>query len=126
MTSRPMAASEAPASVAEVLADILAEVRGIREALEQRGGRSTLTRNDLEALRRLLPAIAGAIGSELFTARELIRHAAPGLQAVCAGMSAKSLGRLLKRAHGIPVDGYVVRAEGLELGAVLWRILQTP
>ncbi len=62
------------------------------------------------------------MGSEPFHAAELIEHDAAALRLVCAGLSARRLGRLLRRAADIPIAGHVVKRRGVEAGAVLWRI----
>lgn len=111
--------------VEALLVELIHEVRLLRQAHERDDSPSTLNRADRDALARLLPAIAGTLGSDLFTARELIEHSAPALRLVCVGLSARQLGKLLRRAHGQPVGGYVVSSDGLEVGAVLWRVLAT-
>src|SRR5262245_14785017 len=67
-------------------------------ALERRRP-SHLTRIDRGRLGAILPAIAGAIGSELFTALEATEHESPALRIVLEGLNARSLGRLLRRAQ---------------------------
>jgi hypothetical protein len=76
-------------------------------------------RQDRATLERILPAIAGALGSEYFLASEAIASAYPALVLVLAGMNARRLGKLLRRGDGVPVAGYVVHARGTETGAVL-------
>jgi len=56
--------------------------------------------------------VAGCRGSELFTSRELFEQNEPALRIVLAGLNARSLGRLLRRAEDESVEGYVVRREG--------------
>jgi hypothetical protein len=101
--------------------ELLAEVRQLRGDLARLQGRSTLSRADRRILSKLLPALAGALGSELFLSCELLEHAAVGL--VCKGMSARQLGRLLRRSTGVPVDGYLVERVDEEAGAVVWRVV---
>ena len=81
----------------------------------------TLCREDRAALERILPAIAGALGSESFLASEAIASANPALILVLAGMNARRLSKLLRRGDGVPVAGYAVHARGTEAGAVLGR-----
>jgi hypothetical protein len=95
-------------------------------AIEYRLSPSTLRREDRAALERILPAIAGALGSELFLASEAVTSDNPALVLVLAGMNARRLGRLLRRGDGVPVAGYVVHARGTEAGAVLWEVLRVP
>jgi hypothetical protein len=88
---------------------------------------STLSRTDHARLSRLLPAIAGAFGSERFTARDCLdQDAPPAIRIVMRGLNARRLGRLLQRGEGQVIAGYVVERTGLELGVVLWRVLQVP
>jgi hypothetical protein len=75
-------------------------------------------------LERILPAIAGALGSEYFLAREAVASANPALVLVLANMNARRLGKLLRRGNGVPVAGYVVHARAMEGGAVLWEVLR--
>jgi hypothetical protein len=83
-----------------------------------------LSRADRERLERLLPVIAAAVASDGFLVSELLRLESPGLRLVVGASSARSLGRLLRRAEGVPVGGYVVERLGQEGGAVLWRVLK--
>ena len=95
----------------------------ILAVLERRNGSDTpLTRADRDVLTRLLPAIAGALGSEPFASRDL-RGAAPGLRVVLRGMSPKQIGRLLSRAEGTPIEGWLVERCGTEINVTLWRVL---
>ena len=119
----------APARDADVLVEVLAELRAIRVLLEQRRQPSRkLSREDRDRLYRLLPAVAATLGSELFTSSELVEHQAPAVRVVCVGLSTKSLGRLLSRValDGTPIDGYLVERQGVEAGVVLWRIVEVP
>ena len=102
----------------------IAELRARMDAVEHRLSRSTLGREDRAALERILPAIAGALGSEYLLASEAIASANPALVLVLAGMNARRLGKLLRRGDGVPVAGYVVHARGTETGAVLWEVLR--
>ena len=110
----------------DVLAEILSELRAIRGLLETRAQPSTLSRDDRARLARLLPAIGGAIGSEPFHSAEIVEHESPALRVVAAGLSAKHVGRLLRRATGRPVDEWLVERCGIEAGVTLWRIVQMP
>jgi hypothetical protein len=84
--------------------------------------RSTLSRADVELLQRLLPAWAGAVGSEPVLVGELLRY--PAIELVLAGMPARRLGRLLRRCTGRPVDAYIVKRLGREDGAVIWGLME--
>jgi hypothetical protein len=104
---------------------VLAEVRSLRAELAAMRTARVLCRADRQALARILPAIGGAMGSDLFVAREVVRHDSSAVQVALDGMNAKSLGRLFLRADGIAIDGYVVQREGAELNCALWRVVQS-
>jgi hypothetical protein len=83
---------------------------------------SALSRSDRQVMERLLPAIAGALGSEQFTSRDL-PDASPGLRVVLRDLSVKQIGRLLSRAEGVPIEGWIVERCGIEINVALWRVL---
>lgn len=91
------------------------------QAIEDRLG-ATLSRADRERLGRLLPALSGALGSAAVTSREVIAHPSPALRLTVGGLSARSLGRLARRAAGIPINGLVLERAGTEAGAALWCV----
>jgi hypothetical protein len=130
VSSRPLAARAAPPStvddpIVDRLDTLIAEIRGLREVLAQaRSPRpATLSRADRDRLARLLPAIAGAIGSDNEqTAAELLEI--PAVRLV-VDLDAAALGRLLRRATGIPIAGYVVTRGTTELQRVLWTVRAT-
>ena len=120
-----------------LLSDILLELRTIRQLLEGQQQRANshhgsnlpsawgtlLSRTDRAALGRILPAIAGAIGSEWFACRDLEEEDSAALRLVLKGLSTKSVGRLFRRGLGHPVDGYLIERKDRELGVWLWRIV---
>jgi hypothetical protein len=121
-----MPTTTTPETVVEgLLRELVAEVRGLRSDLTRRPVPS-LSREDRARLSRLLPAIGATLGSELFNSAELHEHGSPALRLVRAGLNAKQLGRLLRRAANTPIDGYMVLHEGTEAGAALWRVVQVP
>ena len=99
------------------------ELRAIHHLLADRGP-SRLSRADCDRLARILPVVVGAVGSAAFLVRELLEHSSAGLRLVLAGCSSRSLGRLLRRAEGQPVAGFVVQRVGVEAGAKLWQIVK--
>jgi hypothetical protein len=111
---------------AALLAAMLAELRAIRVAIEHppKNSHVSLSRADRDILARLLPAIGGAFGSELFLAADVIESDSPAVRPVRGKLTAKSLGKLLKRSAGVPVAGYLITAEGTEAGSLLWRVRQ--
>jgi len=54
-------------------------------------------------------------GSDEFLVRELFGDDAAALRLVLAGENATSVGRLVKRADGQAIDGYMVESRGSEL-----------
>lgn len=109
-----------------LLEQLVAEVRGLRADLARdRRPLSHLSRDDRERLARILPAVGGALGSDLFTARELVEHRSPALRVALHALNAKQLGRLLQRAEGRPLGAFIVQRDGVEVGAVLWRLVGT-
>lgn len=110
--------------LAALLEVLIAEVRGLRADLVRdhcppRG----LSRADRERLSRVLPAIAGAVGGEPFTVAEALEQ--PAVRVVAAGLAPAALGRLLQRARGLPLYGYVVESDATELHRRVWRLEAT-
>lgn len=103
---------------------VLAELRAIRQLLERQQRPSSLTRADRTALARLLPAVGGVFGSDLFMVRELFESTAAAVRLVLEGCNPKQVGRLLRRAEGVPIAGLMVQRDGSELHAALWRIVR--
>ena len=116
-----MATVHEPEAIQVTLADVMRELVAIRILLEDRRRPSPLTRADLGVLTRLLPAIAGAFGSELFTSRDLAADA--GVRVVLRGLSIKRVGKLLSRGAGIPINGLMVERAGHEINVNLWRVV---
>ncbi|MBA3638416.1 MAG: hypothetical protein M3541_19510 [Acidobacteriota bacterium] len=104
---------------------MLAELRAIRRLLEANRQQPAPSRADRAALTRVLPVLAATFGSEIWTAGEALSHSSIDLRIVLDGVSAKRLGRLLRRAIGQDVDGLTVASEGTESGARLWCIKRT-
>jgi hypothetical protein len=96
----------------------------LRKEIPPRAEEYSLSRADLALLGRLLPAIGGALGSEPFLARDLFASAAVRL--VLSGLNTRQIGRLLRRAEGHTIDGYLIERVTVELGAILWRVVQVP
>jgi hypothetical protein len=119
----------AESSVEALLADLLVEIRGLRADLNThvkvgkayRSG-TLLSRSDLALLGRLLPVIGATVGSEPFLVRDLFEHPSAALRLVFRKLNTRQVGRLLRRAEGQAVDGYLVEQTGDELGAKLWRV----
>lgn len=98
-------------------AAILAELRVLADGRP----RGRCTPEDIALLRVLLPAIAGARGSEIFNVNEI--YADNVIRVLVAPLSAKQVGRLLWRGT-VTVDGYAVERAGHYRGATLWRVVR--
>ena len=101
-----------------------AKVERLCVAVERLAGKRSISRADRKRLERLLPAIAGLVGPDEFLACDVAEADDVGLQLVAAGLNARQVGRLLLRAVGLPIGGYVVVRLGEHAGAVLWKIEQ--
>jgi hypothetical protein len=111
-------------TLAVLAGDMMTELKGIRRAVERLARTDrVLSRADLALLDRLLPAVTGAIGSDWFLSRDLLQHHNAGLRLVLAGVNAKRLGNLLRRADGISIGAYQVERGPRELNSTLWRVL---
>src|SRR5690242_662706 len=100
-------------SDAETLAAILNRLDRIEALLE-----ATRPQRDDE-VRRLIPALMGAVGSDSFAAADALEY--PAVRAVVSRRtSPESLGKLLGTAAGRVVDGYRIE----RCGRSLWRIVQ--
>lgn len=104
----------------EALEREVADLRSRVLVLENRRAVSSV---DVEALTAILPALAGARGSEWFTIGELRASDADGVRLVLAGWSSRRLGKLFARAAGLTVDGFVLEHAGKSHSAALWRVL---
>ena len=111
-------------AVLELLHELVAEVRGLRADLAQRPS-SSLTRADRARLAQLLPVIADVLGSAIFTVHELFASSAPALPLVLEGLTPGQVGKLLRRAVGVPIDELVVERVGDESRRALWRVAAT-
>jgi hypothetical protein len=105
----------------DLLRDVLAEIRGLRE--DMRAARPSLNLDDRAALARILPAVAGAYGETAFTSRDLFDDPSPAVHFVVKGLSAKSIGKLLARAEGTPIAGLMVVRDGRAINVTQWRIV---
>jgi hypothetical protein len=106
----------------ELLRDILRLVARIERRLA--GRRPSLARADFELLRVLVPAWGGRLGSRATTTSRIL--ADPVLGAVCAGVSARKLGKVLAKAADtrLEVAGIRVRRLRVRHGAVVWQAVQ--
>lgn len=105
--------------VAELLREVLVELRGIRAALERR---SDVDRPEVAAL---LIAIFEAVGTRAFSGPELIDYAEVSsnarLLAAC-GSNARKLGRIFRRIEGEACAGLRVERVGDSRAGIVWRV----
>jgi hypothetical protein len=87
------------------------------EAIETRLNSLPPQRHD--EVRRLIPALVGAVGSETFTATDPLEYPAV-LSAISRPLTPESLGQLLGRAAGHVIDGYRIE----RLGRGRWRVVR--
>jgi hypothetical protein len=120
----PVVSGEAlPAEMAWERA-VLAELRAIRAVLEQRQRPVVpLSRADRALLGRMLPALAGAFGSETFSARDLAEDERPAVRIVVQERTVKQLAQLFAKADGLPIEGLKLECHGLEERVTVWRII---
>ena len=115
-TQRPDALS---AEVAALRAEIVALRRQVSAlaAAEARQQKPTVA-----LLQRLLPALAGAFGSNAWRTTDALAH--PNLRPLLHGWTARRLGIFLgSRADGVVVDGYRLDMIGREGHVALWRVV---
>jgi hypothetical protein len=106
-----------------LLRELIGEVRALRQSVERQGQASSISRTDLHRLATLLPAIYTVKGDEPFTAHELREIGA--LRGLTKTLSAKSIGRLLRRAEQRTIEDLAVERLGMECNAILWRLVPT-
>lgn len=132
---RPCAAESAWSPAMK--ADLQAQIDALREIVEMQGRElsahgarlelleiDSLTEEEVADLKRILPAIAAAKGSDGFTSGQAVKLEAPGVQLVLHGFSPARLGRLFARARGQDFAGYTIERIGIEHQAAIWRITQ--
>ena len=117
--------SARPAVPVATLDDVLAELRAIRQLLEQRPEPATacLSRDDRQRLARLLPVLGATYGDEGFTSRDCREDEAPALRLVLGKMSVKAIAKLLGRAEGTAIDGLMVRRLRMEFQVIVWQVV---
>lgn len=118
-------ADQSPNTTDELLRHLIAQVEALRGEI---AGRLGPKQNDEAG--ELLLAIRDAIGSRLFTAAELLRHAelakstALRLAMTSTGctMNARSIGKLLASIEGQPLNGRRAVRVGTERSGTIWRV----
>lgn len=105
--------------------DLVLERLARLEALLSESRAARVSRDDCQRLARLLPAVAGAWGSRLFSSGELVAAQEPALRLVVGPMGAKTIGRLLRRGEGLSLGGFAVERAGVEGHATVWRVVRS-
>jgi hypothetical protein len=105
----------------EVMRELVAEVKGLRADLAARRG-PTPDAQDEELLR----VIAEHVEHRVFSAAELVAHAAlesaVQLREVLRGRNARKLGRVLMRLEGRALNGLVLYRNGEDRNGLVWRV----
>jgi hypothetical protein len=114
--------STSPDALVDALHALTSAVRELQADLRPRRA-GTLARADRRVLSAVLPALVGVVGSEPFTVSEALEHDAVRL--VVGARTAIQMGRLLRRATGVVIDGLVIERVGDEARRVLWRVVET-
>jgi hypothetical protein len=120
-----VSARDGSVDVAALLVEIREELRALRREVAELRGRpqGRCSREDLELLGRLLPAIAGSRGSREFSSAELHAGNDRAIRNMVAHLEPEALGRLLLRAD-VPVAGLLVERVGHDRKRVLWRVVR--
>jgi hypothetical protein len=106
---------------------VLREIRDLLLLVVQRwpdADHRALSAEDRQVLESLLPVVSQAIGSALFTLRDLAEQAETddALKVALGCVSARRLGKLFARSAGFPVDGVRVERVGNVREGILWRV----
>ena len=111
----------------ELLRELVAEVAGLRCAME----RPRQLQDDRAAVLEMLTAINSAVADRAFTARDILAHAAlpqswrlqTAIGAVVgAGSPARTLGRALRRIDGLALGGLSVQRIGENRDGAIWLV----
>src|SRR5262245_24097901 len=105
--------------------ELLRQILDRLEAIEaQLNGRRLLSETERAALERLLPALAGRFGSDVFTTRDVLSDVVLRSLVSANGNASQMLGNLFRKAVGVEIDGLMVRRVGQQSHAVLWTIVR--
>ncbi len=110
--------------------DLLMALPGAIAASIERQHRTPrrLSQADGAALRQLLPVIVAAVQGHPFTLRELAEHAtlniapAIALRDALVSITSRRLGRLLRRAADVGINGFRITALESTRDGVKWRV----
>ena len=116
---------------------VLPEIRDALHALSaalapaKRQRHPILCNGDRAALQKLLPAIAEAVGIRTFAIRELLAHAQIDIESTASlraaldsvGRNPRKLGRLLKRATDVDIDGFRIMESGVSRDGTLRTVI---
>lgn len=79
-------------------------------------------RTDIDLAERLFPALAGAIGSEKFTASEALEY--PAVKVVVGRMNAVTLGQFLGRIERRTIGGFRIYRHSVGKKTTLWSLMR--
>lgn len=114
-------------ALTEVLGALVAEAR-LQTALLERIAAVLCPAGTDAGARRLLEVIHGWCGTADFTAGDLVDHAnfepavRGALEDACGALSARRLGKLLRRLEGLDFGGLSVRRERVTREGITWRV----
>jgi hypothetical protein len=105
-----------PTATFNLLHEILDELKAIRASLSTHKQPCS----DRDVLARLLPAIAGKLGSEGFQVRDVMRNEI--FRQLIGNRNAHQLGNLLAKWQGQNIGGLIVERLTTEHGVAVWRV----
>jgi hypothetical protein len=120
--------------VIELLRQLTERVDALTREIAITGRRSAgLTQADRRRIKELLPAVSRAIGSELFSCKDLVYQAGHDaelgtvltsvLGEIDSGAT-RRLGKLLRRSDGLAEDDLCIKAASRCRDGVLWQVLR--
>jgi hypothetical protein len=116
----------APLRSRDPLADLRAEVARQRVEFERRlAALEQQQQQKTPSDSALLSAIALAVQGAVFSAKELVDHAAvdANLRAAIGPVSARRLGKRLRSLVETPIDGLVLHRVGRDGGGAIWSVV---
>jgi hypothetical protein len=121
LTTRPDARGlDALAAVVALMRQQIATLQ--QEVSALKAAEAKRRKPTIKLLRRLLPALAGSFGSNVWRATDALAH--PALRPLLRGWDARRLGIFLaNKATGVVVDGLVLERIGHEGHVALWKVV---
>lgn len=112
-----------------LLADLVAEVRGLRADMAGRAAPPALRKDQSDALAALLPVLAGIYGDSRFSCWECVDVAnqktvnGANMKIALAGRTAQQLGKLLAQGIGRDFAGIQIVRDGSDANGNLWKCI---